>query len=208
MVQSADSEIYTRYKILFLSLKEVIITSEKRVIDENPDELFIDNVNFFVKSYLISICSYLEAYLQDIAFKYSQEVSSRIASARIPHNFVHWRMIAGLKDKQLKYSDIELSITKKDISDNISANPYRTFKLFQLLGIDLSKKDGFEANKDLINTVVTKRNNIVHHNDRAADVSFGDLLTYIEVIIPYMKAVEEATFSECVINNCSESIPS
>jgi len=194
MTQSASSEIYYRYEILFFSLKEVIITSQKRVIDENPDELFIDNVNFFVKSYLISICSYLEAYLQDIAFKYSQEVSSRIASANIPHNFVHWRITPGLKDKQLKYADIELSVSKKDISDNISANPHKTLKLFQLLGVDLSKKDGFEANKDLITTVVTKRNNIVHHNDRAADVSFGDLLSYIEVIIPYMKAVKEATF--------------
>jgi RiboL-PSP-HEPN len=194
MAQSASSEIYCKYEILFLSLKEVIITSQKRVIDENPDEIFIDNVNFFVKSYLISICSYLEAYLQDIAFKYSQEVSSRIASANIPHNFVHWRMISRLEDRQLKYTDIELSVSKKEVSDKISANPYRTLKLFQLLGVDLSTKDGFEANKDLINTVVTKRNNIVHHNDRAADVSFGDLLSYIEVIIPYMKAVEEATF--------------
>lgn len=194
MVQSASSEIYYRYEILFLSLREVIITSQKRVIDENPDELFIDNVNFFVKSYLISICSYLEAYLQDIAFKYSQKVSGRIAGANIPHNFVYWRMISSLKDNQLKYADIELSVSKKDISDNISANPYKTLKLFQLLGVDLSKKDGFEANKDLINTVVIKRNNIIHHNDRAADVSFGDLLSYIDVIIPYMKAVEEATF--------------
>lgn len=194
MPQSASNKIYYKYEILFLSLKEVIIVSQKRVIDENPDELFIDNVNFFVKSYLISICSYLEAYLQDVAFKYCQEVSSRIASANIPHNFIHWRMLPSLKANQLKYADIELAVPKKDISDNISANPYKTLKLFRLLGVDLSKKDGFEANKDLINTVVTKRNNIVHHNDRAADVSFGDLLSYIEVIIPYMQAVEEATF--------------
>lgn len=194
MTQSANSEIYSRYLILFHSLKEVIIISEKRVINENPDDLFIDNVNFFVKSYLISICSYLEAYLQDIAFKYSQEVSTRIASANIPHNFIHWRMISELKDKQLKYVDIELPISKRDISDEISANPYKTLKLFRYLGIDLSKKDNFEANKDLINSVVMKRNNIVHHNDSAADISFGDLLSYIEVIIPYMKAVEEATF--------------
>lgn len=77
-------------------------------------------------------------------------------------------------------------------SDEISANPYRTLKLFQSLGIDLSKKETFENNKDLVNTIVTKRNNIVHHNDTAADISFGDLKTYIGVIIPYMAAVKEA----------------
>ena len=65
-------------------------------------------------------------------------------------------------------------------------------KLFQLLGIDLAKKENFESNKDLINTIVTKRNNIVHHNDTAADVSFGDLKAYIDVIVPYMAAVKEA----------------
>lgn len=194
-MQSASGEIYTKYEILFLSLKEVILISERRVID-GTDELFIDNVNFFVKSYLISICSYLEAYLQDIAFRYSQEVSGRLANANIPHNFIHWRMISNLKDKQLEYKDIELSVSKKDISDNISANPYRTLKLFRLLGVDLSEKDGFEINKDLINTVVNKRNNIVHHNDRAADVSFGDLISYIEVILPYMRAINETTFPE------------
>lgn len=46
----------------------------------------------------------------------------------------------GLKDKHFNYDDISLPVTKKDISDNVSANPYRTLNLFQLLGIDLSKK--------------------------------------------------------------------
>jgi hypothetical protein len=198
MVPSANSEIYSRYEILFLSLKEIIFKSQQRVIDENPDELFIDNVNFFVKSYLISICSYLEAYLQDIAFKHAQEISIKIANAGIPHNFIHWRIIPASKDKKLKlsYADIQLPVSKKDISDNISANPYKTLKLFELLGIDLSKKDNFRTNLDLIDAVVKKRNMIVHHNDRAADVSFSDLISYIEVIISYMKAVEEATFHD------------
>ena len=137
--------------------------SEQRVLCDEPDILFIDNVNFFVKSYLISVCS-----------------------------FLHWRLATGIKDKHLNYSDISLPVTKKDIANEISANPYRTLKLFQLLGIDLAKKENFESNKDLINTIVTKRNNIVHHNDTAADVSFGDLKAYIDVIVPYMAAVKEA----------------
>lgn len=192
MAQSNSSCPLTQYTALFESLKQVIDSSEQRVLADDPDLLFIDNVNFFVKSYLISVCSYLEAFLQDIAFKHSQAISNRVISARIPHNFLHWRLDTGIKEKNLNYNDVSLPVTKKDIGNEISANPYRTLKLFQLLGIDLAKKEKFEHNKDLINTIVTKRNNIVHHNDTAADVSFGDLKAYISVIVPYMSAVKEA----------------
>lgn len=198
MPQSASTILYSQYVSLFESLKAVVSSSEQRVISDDPDPLFICNVNFFVKSYLISVCSYLEAYLQDIAFKHSQAISSRIVEAKIPHNFLHWRLNTGIKDKHLRYSDISLPITKKDISDEISANPYRTLKLFQSIGIELSKKEDFENNKDLINTIVTKRNNIVHHNDVAADISFGDIRAYIEVIIPYMAAIKEAVEEKIV----------
>jgi hypothetical protein len=192
MLQLNNSDLCSQYENLFFTLKEVVNASEKRVIAEEPDELFIDNVNFFVKSYLISICSYLEAYLQDVAFKHSVNISKRVVSAKIPHNFLHWRLKNTLKDKQLNYNDICLPVSKKDISDNISASPYKTLKLFQLLGVDLSKKEVFESSKDLINSIVTKRNNIVHHNDTAADISFGDLIAFIDVIIPYMEAVSDA----------------
>jgi hypothetical protein len=193
MTQSTSSCPLTQYTELFESLKQVVDISEQRVLADEPDFLFIENVNFFVKSYLISICSYLEAFLQDVAFKHSQAISNRVISAQIPHNFLHWRLATGIKDKHLNYNDISLPVTKKDIANEISANPYRTLKLFQLLGIDLAKKEIFENNKDLINTIVTKRNNIVHHNDTAADVSFGDLKVYINVIVPYMAAIKEAS---------------
>ncbi|OOV86833.1 HEPN domain-containing protein [Oceanospirillum linum] len=192
MAQSTSSCPLTQYTELFESLKNVIDISEQRVLANDPDVLFIENVNFFVKSYLISVCSYLEAFLQDVAFMHSQVISNRIHSARIPHNFLHWRLATGIKDKHLNYNEISLPVTKKDIANEISANPYKTLKLFQLLGVDLSKKESFENNKDLINTIVTKRNNIVHHNDTAADVSFGDLKAYINVIVPYMAAINEA----------------
>lgn len=194
MMQLSNREIYLQYETLLLSLRSIIALSEQRVIDDDPDDLFASNVNFFVKSYLISVCSYLEAFLQDIAFKYSQEIAGRINEVNIPHNFIHWRLDTGLKDKHLNYGNIDLTVTKKDIADNISANPYRTLRLFRFLGVNLSDKDEFESRKDLVNSVVKKRNRIVHHNDRAADVSFGDLITYIDAILPYMKAVEEAVF--------------
>ncbi|MEE9339029.1 MAG: HEPN domain-containing protein [Methylococcaceae bacterium] len=187
-----DNKILIKYEQLFISLKEIIKSSEARVLQENADELFVENVNFFVKSYLISICSYLEAYLQDIAFNHAEFINSKLKEAEISHNFIHWRLINGLKDKDLKFCNIDLSIAKKEISDNISANPYRTIKLFQLLGVDLSEKEDFEINKDLVNTIVQKRNNIVHHNNKATDVSFLDLMIYIDNILVYMTSINKS----------------
>lgn len=183
---------YQRYESLYCSLKEIIKTSEDRVRKEEPDELFITNVNFFVKSYLISICTYLEAYLQDVAFMYANELHSRVSNAEIPHNFVHWRIAKEIKDKDLDFKNIDLSVDKKEISDNLSANPFKTIKLFRYLGIDLPSKNGFENNKGLVNSVVTKRNNIVHHNDKAMDISFSDLLLYVEVFLIYMKSIDDS----------------
>lgn len=196
MPQSTSASLFAQYKNSFESLKSVVEETERRVLADEPDPLFIANVNFFVKSYLISACTYLEAYLQDIALKYSEGISNRVSDAHIPHNYVHWRLNTGIKDKHLDFRDISLHVTKNDISNEISANPYRTLKLYQLLGIDLTKKEIFEINKDLINSIVTKRNNIVHHNDTAADISLGDLKSYIEVIIPYMASIKEAVDEE------------
>jgi hypothetical protein len=185
------NETYQKYKNLFLDLKIIISESENRVLCNQPDELFLENINFFVKSYLISICSYLEAMLQDLAFIQAKEINSRLLAAKIPNNFMLWRVAENIKDKDKRwgYKHGSMFIPKKEISNNLSANPYRTLKLFNKLGIDLGSNDIFEANKDLVNTIVDKRNSIIHHNDRAASVSFGDLITYIDVFINYSKAI-------------------
>ena len=188
-----SSETYFhRYASLYGSLKVIIRASEERVLRDEPDDLFMENVNFFVKSYLISICTYLEAYLQDIALMYANELDSRVKSADIPHNFVHWRIAKEIKEKDLVFKNIDLSVNKKEISDNLSGNPYKTIKLFKYLGVDLQSKIGFEENKSFVETVVTKRNNIIHHNDKAMDVSFSDLLSYVDVFLVYIKSIDDA----------------
>lgn len=188
------NETYAKYENLFLDLKIIISESEGRVLRNQPDELFLENINFFVKSYLISICSYLEAMLQDLAFLQTQEINSRLLAANIPNNFMLWRVAGNIKDKDNRwgYKHGSMYASKKEVSKNLSANPYRTLKLFSKLGIDLGSNDTFEANKDLVNTIVDKRNSIIHHNDRAASVSFGDLIAYIDIILKYSKAI---TFS-------------
>lgn len=185
-------EIFERYNHLYDNLFDIIELSEDRVLSDSPDELFSDNVNFFVKSYMINICSYLEAYLQDLAYEYAKEINRRLKLARIPHNFIYCKVSRDPKEKDLKFEEASYPSNKKDISDGLSANPYKTLKAYRVLGVDLSAEDGFNENKDLIHAVVNKRNNIVHHNDTAMDVSFSDLSSNIQVFKIYMGAVRNA----------------
>lgn len=188
-------DIFQRYEKLLRALVLIARESQGRVIKEDVDVLFSENVNFFVKSYLISACTYLEAFLQDVAFELSKKICSRVNSAQIPHNFLHWKNPKkDFKDKDLKFALAKFTATRKEISDDISANPYRTIKLFQMLGVDLSCESDFVKNKDFVNSVVTKRNNIVHHNDDASDVSFSDMEHYVDVFSIYMLAIQNACY--------------
>ncbi|GAB2314762.1 HEPN domain-containing protein [Stenotrophomonas geniculata] len=188
-------DIFQRYEKLLRALVLIARESQGRVIKEDVDVLFSENVNFFVKSYLISACTYLEAFLQDVAFEVSKKICSRVNSAQIPHNFLHWKNPKkDFKDKDLKFALAKFTATRKEISDDISANPYRTIKLFQMLGVDLSCESDFVKNKDFVNSVVTKRNNIVHHNDDASDVSFSDIEHYVDVFSIYMLAIQNACY--------------
>lgn len=184
---------YLHYENLYRDLKEIIKASEDRVLMDKPDELFMVNTNFFVKAYLISLCTYLEAYLQDVAFMYANELNARIIQAEIPHNFVHWRIVKEVKEEKLDFKNITLEVEKKEISDNLSGNPYKTIKLFKYLGIDLLSTNDFKDNKDKVNSVVMTRNNIVHHNDKAINITFSDLITHIDVFLIYIKSIDDIT---------------
>lgn len=163
------------------------------MINGDIDDLFSNNTNFFVKSYLISICTYLEAFLQDIAFEYANFINNRLKHASVPHNYIYWRLFKDeVKPKDLIFKDIDFSINKKtDIADKISANPDKTIRLFKYLGIDLASNPSFNEKKDIISAIVNKRNSIVHHNDNATDISFSDLICHIDVILEYINLIDE-----------------
>lgn len=185
------NELYEKYEGLLTTLKGIISQSESRVLKEEPDEFFSDNVNFFVKSYLISICTYLEAYLQDVAFEHTSRISERLKDASIPHNFLYWKLAKEVKEKELAFEDANYRFNKKEISGEISGNPYKTIKAFKLIGIDLNSDDEFNEHKELINSIVNKRNNIIHHNDDASDISFSDLIANVDVFLEYMSSIDK-----------------
>jgi hypothetical protein len=189
------NELYEKYEGLLNNLKKVIKQSESRVLAEDPDEIFSNNINFFVKLYLINICTYLEAYLQDVAFEHTSRISQRLKDAAIPHNFLYWKLSKEVKDKDLAFENANYKFNKKEISDTISGNPYKTIKAFKLIGIDLNSNKKFIEHKELVNSIVNKRNNIIHHNDDSSDISFSDLLLSIEVFLEYMTTIEEIASS-------------
>lgn len=184
--------IYELYENLYIALQKIVRDSEKRVTASTPDSLFSSNVNFFVKAYMINICTYLEAYLQDIAFWYSGEINGRLKEAEIPHNYIYWRLINEVKSDKLVFGKADYPVSKRDIDDNLSVNPGRTIAAFRLLGVDLTKIETFKSSKAIVGAVVEKRNNIIHHNDDAMDISFSDLLSYIDTFVKYMGAINSA----------------
>lgn len=72
-----NSNLFRKYEELFNSLITIIRISEERILNDSPDALFIEHPNFFVKAYLINICTYLEAFLQDVAFEQVQFIKEK-----------------------------------------------------------------------------------------------------------------------------------
>lgn len=95
-----------------------------------------------------------------------------------------------VKDKELKYIDADLKVEKSEVSDSLSGNPYKTIKAFSYLGVNLLNSAEFNANKDVVNAVVVKRNNIIHHNDNANDISLTDVSGYVDLFVSYMAAID------------------
>ncbi|HBT3200344.1 HEPN domain-containing protein [Klebsiella aerogenes] len=185
-----NTESYERYRSLFESLRKIIKETEQHTINQDND-FFIENINFFVKSYLITLCTYLESYLTEVATSHCNKINDRLKEACLPHNFLVWRLKKEFKDRDLKYSNADFNVEKSEISDNISGNPYKTIKAFSYLGVNLLSSPDFNANKDTINTIVIKRNNIIHHNDSANDISLADIRHHIDLFLSYMLAIEK-----------------
>ncbi len=185
---------YLPYSALVEQLKEIIEESARRVLADPPDAFLRDNVNFFTKSYLVALCTYLEAFLQDVAVSHTEAVGVRIARAGIPNNIVRWSLSPRVqKEKEYEFVDFELSISRKDVEERLSGNPAKTIALFRSIGVNLRANPDFEMAKSVIGTVVDKRNQIVHHNDNAVDLSLHDVLRYADHFLFYMKAIEVST---------------
>ena len=192
------TNIYNDYKIQLEKLKEVVNKTNENSVAEEPYPFFEENINFFTKSFLVNICAYLESFIKDITYSCIENINSRIESTEIPHNLILWDLNYGkeIKEKAFGFKNLKVNIKKKDLDAHISGSPYRTKDLFKNIGIDLESNQKYVDFKDNINMIVVKRNKVLHHNDDASDISFNDILNFIDVVDNYME----------VLYNCTEEI--
>lgn len=164
------------------SLAIVVHESRARVISDEPDLLFYENQNVFIKSYLVSVCSILEAFVQDLAIACTNMLQNKVNVLNLPLNFVNW--VAEHDKAALRFETFSGSKTSKDISSMISPNYHKTIATFRRIGVDIDC-DEVSYHKDFISSIVDKRNKIVHHNDSASDLSFLDIITAIDTFKTY-----------------------
>lgn len=135
-----EQQIYEKYVDLLNSLKEIIKESQSRLLSDNPDQLFQQHQNFFIKAYLITMCTYLEAFLTDIAFVRIENITQKLQSVSIPHNIVKWSFCNLSRDKidgLEEFKNLSISIKKDDLNDHLSGNIDKTINTFKKIGINL-----------------------------------------------------------------------
>lgn len=195
------TKVFKNFEEKLEDLEQTVIDCNNIIISDEPLSFVYENANFLTKSFLISLCGYLETYLKDALEVLIIDYNERITRENFPYNLVRWSIenkdksdskVQSLLDKKkTRFEDLSIKLKKKDLDAFISGNPFRTKELFTMFGINLDKIDYYNQNKDSVNQIVSKRNNVLHHNDDASDLSNQDILQYIIQIKNYCKKLDE-----------------
>ncbi|WP_299767529.1 HEPN domain-containing protein [uncultured Dokdonia sp.] len=202
------TKAFHKYQEKLLDLRNTITDCNNIIISDNPTGFVYDNANFLTKSFLITLCGYLESYLKDVLEILIIDYNDRIKNENYPYNLIRWsienkdksdsKVQTLLDKKKTRFENLEIKLKKKDLDSFISGNPFRTNDLFKMFGFELDKNEKFIQSREKINLIVTKRNNILHHNDSASDISNSDILSYIEEIEIYSKNIDEQIESKVI----------
>lgn len=202
------TKAFHNYKQKLSDLRNTISDCNNIIISDNPTGFVYDNANFLTKSFLITLCGYLESYLKDVLEILIIDYNDRIKNENYPYNLIRWsienkdksdsKVQTLLEKKKTRFENLEIKLKKKDLDSFISGNPFRTNELFKMFGFELDKNVKFIQSKEKINLIVIKRNNILHHNDSASDISNSDILSYIEEIENYSKNIDEQIESKII----------
>lgn len=76
-----DASSLASFQQQFNDLKKAVIEPNRRVVSVDSDELFSEYANVFIKSYIVSACSILEAFIQELAVSYVSVVQKNLDDA-------------------------------------------------------------------------------------------------------------------------------
>jgi len=185
--------------LYFKQLNELITVTritKERALSSDDDKLIKDNINLFTKSFLTMACACLESCVKEFANYMSGELDKLLAELRIPDRPIRWRINPGEYEKSKAknhYGNLEIKLSRKEIDESISGNVHKTKDTFDILGINIaSDTAAWGKIKEEIQAIITKRNRIIHHNDSASDLSFDDVVNYINRIMEYVDFIKDA----------------
>lgn len=189
-------ESLDKYLEQLANLKSVALESDRRLI-EGGDNLFKGHANLFAKSYLMMLCSVLEAYLKDEVIDFVTELNNLLSELNLTKNIFAWGL---LPDNDEYYKKVvgtqevvklSLGINEQKVDDRISGNIDKTIKTFRRCGVLLESCEKFRQHKGAVANIVLKRNAVVHHNNDASDFSFGDVIAWTTEIEEYIMGISE-----------------
>ena len=158
------TKVFKNFEEKLEDLEKTVIDCNEIIISDEPLSFVYDNANFLTKSFLISLCGYLETYLKDALEVLIIDYNDRITRENFPYNLIRWSIenkdksdskVQSLLDKKkTRFEDISIKLKKKDLDAFISGNPFRTKEIFSMFGINLDEVDYYNQSKDSVNQIV------------------------------------------------------
>ncbi len=178
---------------LLNDLKDLVHETNRKTLEEDPEPYFPRNVNFFNKSFMVILCTYLELYLKDVILFVITEMNQRLKESNLPYNLVKWSLNKDRESKPKDYDSVGnfvLELDKKEIDKEVSGDVGKTIAAFKKLGIFLEENSKFKKYKNEVGYIISKRNNIIHHGDNASDIAFRDVIANIESTLEYIRSID------------------